>query len=422
MIRYNKIETPILTKGYIPKLIFKTGPYRWDAIPQEVLDGFNYLTSINTEYQLIYLTDDDCVEFITNKYPQYLKYYNKVIPTAFKADLVRLLLLKEYGGCYGDLTQTLHVPYDEILEDCDVAVCKDINWERDKHLYNAFICAQKNHPVINETLKIYAHNVETGFEGITPLEPTSTLVLSQGFYKAEGNGLIKKTVILRHDHSISSYNISLNDETVGQTRHPDHFNLLYKQHGTIHYDELWNKGMCYNFEDRDRVKTGDFKLFDLIFQYLFDIFRYNPFSIVELTAIPRNTMEERVRHGWNSLDFAYWCDKYNSSLFIEDDDEQRIKIGKSLVPEKGRIHYTKCHNSVAFLSINNTRYFHKSTFHWDIMSEVDKNINRMESTSFILIDGINSNLDDKRVIHFLKQRHFHPVVNINNKTLFKKWK
>ena len=120
--KYEKVD---IFSDEIPKIIFRTGKWSLKDVPNVVMNIYNRLIETNPNYDFVYFDDSDCIKFIEDFYPEYLPHYKKLIPTAYKADLFRYLLLYKYGGCYGDMTQEIYVPYDEICVDFDRVFCRD---------------------------------------------------------------------------------------------------------------------------------------------------------------------------------------------------------------------------------------------------------------------------------------------------------
>jgi FkbM family methyltransferase len=61
------------------------------------------LKEANKEFSYTLLTDNECISFLRNFFPQYLPLYNNLVRPQYKSDLVRYLYLYKYGGYYVDI-------------------------------------------------------------------------------------------------------------------------------------------------------------------------------------------------------------------------------------------------------------------------------------------------------------------------------
>lgn len=84
-------------------------------IPKKYYRGIDSWKKLNPEFQHIIYDDNDCLNFITNKYPQYLNLYQKLELPVQKADVFRYLILHHYGGIYTDFDTICIKPIKELL-------------------------------------------------------------------------------------------------------------------------------------------------------------------------------------------------------------------------------------------------------------------------------------------------------------------
>jgi mannosyltransferase OCH1-like enzyme len=76
----------------------------WDKnIPKIYLDHLHALQKMWKNYKIHLITDDYINQYYLHNEPEFCKIYNKISIGAAKADIVRLLLLYEYGGLYLDI-------------------------------------------------------------------------------------------------------------------------------------------------------------------------------------------------------------------------------------------------------------------------------------------------------------------------------
>ena len=148
--KYNKVNIFV---EEIPKIIFRTGKWTIEEIPNVVMEVYKETIRLNPGYKFVYFDNNDCYNFIKDFNPSYLLHYNKLIPTAYKADLFRYLLLYKYGGCYGDMTQEIYIPYDKLCDGFDRVFCRDSLSDK-LGLYNALMCVKPLDSVVYQVLEI----------------------------------------------------------------------------------------------------------------------------------------------------------------------------------------------------------------------------------------------------------------------------
>jgi hypothetical protein len=103
-----------------------------------------------------------------------LNAYNKLIPTAYKADLWRYSILRKYGGIYIDSTHRALIPYNDIIKDRKEIFVKDIY---DYGIYNAFICTTANNEILEKVIELSIYNIENEIYGKNVLSITGCQLL-----------------------------------------------------------------------------------------------------------------------------------------------------------------------------------------------------------------------------------------------------
>ena len=53
----------------VPKIMWRTGPYKVNSIPPRVMAIFQKAMQTNPGYLMFYFNDDDCRQFIADYYP-----------------------------------------------------------------------------------------------------------------------------------------------------------------------------------------------------------------------------------------------------------------------------------------------------------------------------------------------------------------
>lgn len=234
----------------VPKIIFRTGKWKIENIPDVVMDVYEECMEINPNHDFVYFDDDNCITFIKEFYPEYMSYYNKLIPTAYKADLFRYLLLFKYGGCYGDMTQEIYIPYDELCENFDRVLCRD-SLSSKLGLYNALMCVKPLDSMVGEVLEISKVNISEENYTKSPLGITGPVALGQAFTRVFRNSTIGREIKLKENNDSLILNFRLNgkgekfifDEReiklIGKPKIDNHQILLYDENN-IHYHFLWS--------------------------------------------------------------------------------------------------------------------------------------------------------------------------------------
>jgi mannosyltransferase OCH1-like enzyme len=124
--------------------------------------------NVNPEYEYLFFDDKECIEFIKEHFPDYLQWYNKLIPGAYKADLFRLLALKKLGGVYLDLKTTCIEPLRTIIRPNDEFVSIKDNYLGS--VYNGMIGSIPDHPILNDAIQRSIDNIKNESVGINPFD------------------------------------------------------------------------------------------------------------------------------------------------------------------------------------------------------------------------------------------------------------
>lgn len=237
----------------IPKWIFKTGPDPVDQLPELYQHIYKDILNNNPGYELFYFSNEDCMMSIHHHYgEEYFRLHQKLIPTAYQADFWRYLILKQYGGCYGDFSQIPLVPYDELTEGVDRVFARDDASGSKKFLYNAVMCVKPNDVVVNKAVEISANNIKNSNYDTHVLGIVGPKVLGEAFYKTGYNtninaseitvGKYKGSNILKHIHKGGLVQDE-NEKGVFITKILNHYSTVYN--GRKHYHELWHSRQVF---------------------------------------------------------------------------------------------------------------------------------------------------------------------------------
>lgn len=249
-----EIESNKQDTNEIPKYIYRSSNTEIKDFHPFFHEVFNRIIKHNKEYKFFYFNDNDQEKFIDRYYgKKYLKLYNTLIPTAFKSDFFRYMLLYKVGGCWGDFMQEPVVSYDEIIDGCDEVFVQDaIKYE--ESLWNAFMICKPENQIMKEAMDLCVKNIKTKYKGKNPLHVTGPAVLGFAFRKARNIkygeklklGKNGKTKILHmpYDNVRAVYDPTY-DKLVVVSKHNIVHDYLYTNKGNVHYHDLWNRNLIY---------------------------------------------------------------------------------------------------------------------------------------------------------------------------------
>jgi mannosyltransferase OCH1-like enzyme len=251
--------------GQIPKIIFRTGRYSVYKLPIEIKKLYEKEIIENTDFSFFYFDDKDCEEFILLEYgSEMFKLYDTLIPTAFKADFWRYLILYKHGGTYIDFSMHVLVPYDQIVKNyrrqiyvrdaCDIC-----------GVYNAFISTIPNTEILEIVIGKVIDNILKKHKGVSALDITGPTMVGRVF-KNELNLLFYDWIPIggiKNDLYLYSNprNEYIEDEfgnKIIKNRLENHYELAYneKPHPLLinvnneikpldHYSRLWSDDKIY---------------------------------------------------------------------------------------------------------------------------------------------------------------------------------
>lgn len=243
----------------IPKIVFRTGRYKVDELPNIVIDLYEKEMANNPNYTLFYFDDKDCEDFIILEYGVIMfDYYSQIIPSAFQADFWRYLILYKYGGIYLDFTMHTLVPFDEIIKEhkevyvrdtCDLC-----------GIYNAFIAVKPQAELIGKAIQKVIENIKNRYKGVNPIDVTGPTMLGRIFKHTLnlyfydwiplgdlGNGIYLYT-------NPSNEYIQDNEKHIIKNRLDKHYELAYNEQlnhlvpemkPLNHYSRLWADDKIY---------------------------------------------------------------------------------------------------------------------------------------------------------------------------------
>ena len=239
--------------GSIPKIVFRTSKYKLEDLPKEIIDLYEDEMANNLEYTLFYFDDKDCDEFIILEYGIItFDYYSQLVPSAYKADFWRYLVLYKYGGLYLDFTMHTLVPFDEIIKNYKEVYVRDTCDLCG--IYNAFIAVKPNATLLKKAIEKVLENIRNKYKGVNALDVTGPTMFGR-IFKHELNLYFYDWIPLGEmQGGIYLYSNPANEFIVDGDKHiiknrlENHYEITYQEnlHPLVpemkplnHYSRLW---------------------------------------------------------------------------------------------------------------------------------------------------------------------------------------
>ena len=136
----------------IPKIIHQTWKTSELPIPQKHL-AETWKTFL-PDWEYILWTDEMNREFVATYFPDFLEKYDSYPKNIQRADAIRYLLLKKYGGLYVDLDFECLENIDFLIEHADFTAGKEPHWHAERFglpyiICNAFMSSTPDNDFIN---------------------------------------------------------------------------------------------------------------------------------------------------------------------------------------------------------------------------------------------------------------------------------
>jgi mannosyltransferase OCH1-like enzyme len=252
-----------LNDGGIPKIIFRTGRYNANELPKEIVSLYRNEMENNPSYTLFYFDDKDCEEFIILEYGVItFDYYSQLIPSAFRADFWRYLILYKYGGVYIDFTMHSLVSFDEIINNYKEVYVRDTCDMCG--IYNAFIAVKPNAKLIGEAIEKVKENIKNKNKGVNAIDVTGPTMFGRVFKHTLNLNFYDWIPLGDLGDGIQIYSNPSNeyivdgDKKIIKNRIDNHYELVYneKKHELLidennlirpsqHYDRLWHDNKVF---------------------------------------------------------------------------------------------------------------------------------------------------------------------------------
>lgn len=252
LLKYTPVYEGPMHDHNIPKTIWQTlNKYPGERNPlRNAIDTFK--SQKGWDYRFV--DDQEGVRIMKEYFdPKVLKAFNKVIPGAFKADILRLCLLYRYGGVYADIKINLRYPLNSFLTE-DLVLVKDVP---SSCIWNGFMAATPKHPYIKLFLDLSVDNVLNERYGDDSLDITGPLVGGRAYnmyYNAEYSEALSEIEIGEFQGRkimkfIKHKNILFINETGNHERMMDFqkgYHKSYDASTKMGYGDMWKSRRVFN--------------------------------------------------------------------------------------------------------------------------------------------------------------------------------
>ena len=130
----------------IPRLLFQTTNSK---VPEKVLQNIKKYAS---DYKHRIFSDDDCVQFLDESFPDLVSTWKTLPDGAHKADLFRYAILLKHGGVYIDIKMQLLVPLSSIVNHNRREIVTIQSWQPDA-IFQAFVAAPAGASIFRDLLQ-----------------------------------------------------------------------------------------------------------------------------------------------------------------------------------------------------------------------------------------------------------------------------
>lgn len=262
-----------LKNAVIPLHIYQT--WHTKSLPPKMKECVDSVKRDNPEFSHHLFDDRDCRNYIKANFDaDVLDAYDKIIPSAYKADLWRYCVLYKEGGIYMDIKFkcspnfkmielvdkehfVLERPYikntkisldDELKQlqspDYSFFAYNNVDTKLWKNgnigIYNAFMVCKPKNPYLMECIQRIVKNVQTKNYDHNPLYPTGPGLMGEVFFETGGRDKIRDFDLfysLNGDAILSPYKKVL--------YHYPEYRQEQKKWGNSHYYKMWEENKVY---------------------------------------------------------------------------------------------------------------------------------------------------------------------------------
>lgn len=256
----------------IPRVYYKTGPYESFAdIPEAIAERIKLSAKNLNCNKVEFFNDEMCRSFIEDHFDKtLLKCYDKIIPTAYKADLWRYAVIYQNGGIYSDLATKIYTDLTDHFEDVDLALGIDgpAIPQLPVGLFSlqcAFFGASPRNAFLNFVLEEACEKIICNYYGRSPIDITGPTHFGNCFssffnYKTANKfgRFLYKSIYPDIEYKVNffykqqdhSYYYDENNNKIAEMKNEGYYDMVYSNSKSAHYHNLWYDNKVY-MKDND---------------------------------------------------------------------------------------------------------------------------------------------------------------------------
>lgn len=125
------ISTDRIKRMSIPKIIWQTYKTKIEDVPSYAVECIQSWKDHNPEYRYNYMSDEDAREFIQAFYgDNWVRIFDSVPLGVMRGDMIRYLVIYQFGGVYADLDTLCMKPISSwMVDDADIILAPEGNLE-----------------------------------------------------------------------------------------------------------------------------------------------------------------------------------------------------------------------------------------------------------------------------------------------------
>ena len=230
-----RIAKKFLKKIKIPQIVWKSGP----KITENLNIYFKKFEKENFPYKIHFLDDKKSREVVKSmKDPRVLEAYDTLIPGAYKADLLRYILMYLYGGVWSDVKHQMRVKLVDLIDiNEQLILVKDHN----NGIQISFMAAVPALKVYHDAIYQVVENVEKRYYGKCFLSPTGPQLFAKVLRKNKNQRykIIMKDCMSKLCDIKTNRVLVFKDHNLGP-------GISYPQYmPDMHYSHLWKQRKIY---------------------------------------------------------------------------------------------------------------------------------------------------------------------------------
>jgi mannosyltransferase OCH1-like enzyme len=221
----------------IPLNLYVTWHTKW--LPPLMEQNYRLLRSSNPEFKHYLYDETECRKFISANFDaDVLEAFDKLIPSAYKADLWRYCVLFINGGVYID------IKFKCINNFKFIALTEKEHLVRDRPGYgicNGLMVCKPRNPLLSVLIKQIVSNTQTNFYGENALYPTGPCLFKQ-FVDQQTTDSLE----LYHDDLNEVFTFIVFGNVIILAHYPQYRQEQKLYQKTLTYTELWEKKEIYH--------------------------------------------------------------------------------------------------------------------------------------------------------------------------------